>query len=300
MQVHPDRPHNLNSKTANEEMQEVNKAYTILGDELKRREYDMQQQYQGNGMFSFSGGGPGHGNGNGFPPGFPPGFAPGFAPQFFSADLNIDPADILKFFTTIPQAFPTGQGSFYNMDSIRSNLTKPLPIVKTEEIPLSKAYTGCNIPIEVTRWVVENDVKREETETVYLTVPKGVDNNEILIVRDKGNVLNNSVKGDVKVFIKVLNDSDFVRNGLDLFLHKRISLKEALCGFSFDMKYVDGRVFKITNGSGNIVSNNYNKVLHGMGMKREEHVGQLTINFTVAFPDKLTEDQVEHLKNVLI
>ena len=36
-----------------------------------------------------------------------------------------------------------------------------------------------------------------------------------------------------------------------------------------------------------------------MGMKRDEHIGNLTINFNVTFPEKLTEIQIEALKNIL-
>ena len=130
------------------------------------------------------------------------------------------------------------------------------------------------MPIEITRWIIENDIKREETETIYIPIPCGVDNNEIIILREKGNVLSENNKGDIKVFIKIHNDTDFTRNGLDLILDKKIKLKDALCGFVFDMNYLDGRTFKINNNVGNIITNNYNKVLQGMGMKREDRQSQ--------------------------
>jgi DnaJ family protein A protein 2 len=105
--------------------------------------------------------------------------------------------------------------------------------------------------------------------------------------------------GDVKVFIKIINDTEFLRNGLDLILQKTITLKEALCGFSFDLKYIDGRTFKITNGGGSIITNNYNKVINNMGCTREEHVGNLIINFTIQFPAELTTEQIEGLAKIL-
>jgi DnaJ family protein A protein 2 len=112
-------------------------------------------------------------------------------------------------------------------------------------------------------------------------------------------MLNETNKGDIKIFIKIQNDTEFVRNGLDLILNKSISLKEALCGFTLDMNYVDGRVFKINNNGGNVISNNSNKVLNGFGMKREEHVGNLIINFNIVFPEKISEEQIQILQNVL-
>ena len=139
----------------------------------------------------------------------------------------------------------------------------------------------------------------QEHSKVYVDVPKGVDNNEMVILREKGNILNENNKGDVKIFIKVTNDTDFTRNGLDLVLHKIISLKEALCGFEFDMKHIDGKVFKVNNGNGNVIGFNHKKVIAGLGMKRDSHTGNLIIDFTISFPEKLSDKQVEQLAKIL-
>ena len=73
---------------------------------------------------------------------------------------------------------------------------------------------------------------------MYIDIPCGIDNNEMIILRDKGNILNETIKGDVKIFIKVINDTEFKREGINLILEKNISLKEALCGFSFNIEHL--------------------------------------------------------------
>jgi DnaJ-class molecular chaperone len=289
LQYHPDR--NNNSSESTIKIQSINSAYETIGDEQKRRQYDMQSKFQ------FAGGG-GGGGGGGMP--------------FFTTSHNSDfnPADILNF---VSNNFFGGNGggikidgngirvggNVFNMDNLKQRLAKPTPIIKTETITIQKAYTGYNMPIEITRWILENDVKREETETIYIPIPRGVDNNEIIILREKGNILSENNKGDIKVFIKIQNDTEFIRNGLDIILNKTISLKNALCGFVFDMTYLDGRNFKINNNVGNIIANNHNKVIQGLGMKRDEHIGNLIINFTVTFPEKLSEEQIEALQKIL-
>jgi DnaJ-class molecular chaperone len=268
---HPDR--NNGSDESKGRFQKIQHAYEILGNDEKRKQHDQPQPH----MFQHH---------------------PG---------MNINPNEIFNFFSQnmFGGGVPPG-AQFFNMENVRNGLMKPQPIIKHEELTLSKAYTGCTIPLQITRWIVENNTKREETETIYVTIPKGVDNNEIIIIRDKGNSLADTNKGDIKLFIKIVNDTEFIRNGLDLILNKTITLKEALCGFSFDMKYIDGREFKLNNGNGNIIHNNYNKVIQHMGMKRavnpqmsQEHTGNLIINFNVAFPEKLTEEQITGISKIL-
>jgi len=297
LQYHPDR--NNNSAESTTKFQNISAAYEILSDDNSRRNYDMQLHMPTNGGMAFH-----PGMGMQFPPGMNFNMGGNGMPTFFTTNVEIDPADIFSFLSS--NIFGGGGGgggggmrNIFNMENIKQKLAKPTPIIKTETITLSKAYTGYNMPIEITRWIVENDLKREETETIYLPIPRGVDNNEIIIIREKGNSLSEHNKGDIKVFIKIQNDTEFERNGLDLILNKTISLKDALCGFVFDMNYLDGRVFKLNNNAGNIVTHNYNKVIQGLGMKREEHTGNLIINFSVTFPEKLTQQQIDSLRTIL-
>ena len=80
--------------------------------------------------------------------------------------------------------------------------------------------------------------KRLEKEKMYVKINKGIDSGEIIIIRNKGNMINETLKGDIKLFIKVENKSDFKREGLNLKLKKTISLKESLTGFKFDIKHM--------------------------------------------------------------
>ena len=110
----------------------------------------------------------------------------------------------------------------------------------------------------------------------------------------------NPVCGDVmELFIKVENNTEFERQGLDLFINKTISLKEALCGFSFELKYINGKTYTLNNTLGNIIPPNYKKVIMNMGLTREGRVGNLIIHFIVEFPEKMEVSQLEALNNIL-
>jgi DnaJ-class molecular chaperone len=77
-------------------------------------------------------------------------------------------------------------------------------------------------------------------------------------------------------------------------------LKESLCGFSFELKYLNGRTYTITNANkvGNVISPNYKKIIPNMGLERDGHIGNLVIIFNVSFPEQLSESVLEELKKI--
>ena len=185
-----------------------------------------------------------------------------------------------------------------NVQTFGHGLQKPIPIIKNIDVSIDKILTGTTIPVDIERWIIQDNIKVFEHETVYVNVPKGIDEGEMILLREKGNITREDCKGDLKIFIKIINDTEFKRNGLDLFLEKSITVKEALCGFSFDLRYITGKIYTITNNSGNIISNGYRKIIPNMGFAREQHVGNLIIIFDVKYPDKISNEVMEKLKEL--
>ena len=183
--------------------------------------------------------------------------------------------------------------------NMQQALEKPTPIIKTVDISMEQVLNGATIPVEVERWLIANGNKIFECETLYVSIPKGIDDKEIIILKEKGNIINESCKGDVKIFIKIDNTSDFKRNGLDLILEKDITLKEALCGFSFELKYINGKTYTINNTIGNIIKPEYKKVIPNMGLEREQHKGCIIINFHVIFPETMDIEILEKIKEII-
>ena len=111
---------------------------------------------------------------------------------------------------------------FRNGHPININtLRRPTPIIKTITISLEDAFNGKDYALEIERWILMNDVRKTEREKIYVTIPKGVDNNEIILVKGKGNIISDDNKGDIKLFIKIVNNTNFIRKGIDLFLKKK-------------------------------------------------------------------------------
>lgn len=279
---HPDRPGG-----SKEKFQKINEAFQILGDRNKREKYNMQRRnpfaQQGMGninippdifkiFFGNSANGiPGMGEGNGVPFGFP-----GSHVRIFQ------------------------NGKPVNM----SRVMKPSPIVKGVEITIEHAYSGITIPINIERWIQHNNERKMEKECLYVKIPMGIDSNEIILLEGKGNI-QHEIKGDVKIHITVRNNSKFTREGMDLIMKKKLTLKEALIGFSFDITHISGKKYTINNNNGMVITNNYTKVIAHMGMRREQPhpaspiAGNLKIVFEVEFPTSLTSKQREELDKIL-
>ena len=292
MLYHPDK--NKNNPDATAKFQKISEAYETIGDQEKKAGYDMGLK---NPFFKMmNGANPGAHNNSSNPMdelfshlfGMPFGNMGSNGP-FANMSGNSPFASNIRIFhngvPVNPQGFVQG-------------LQKPTPIIKNITVPIDKIFTGTTIPVEIERWIMEGQNKIFETETVYVTVPKGIDEGEIIVLRDKGNTVTDDCKGDIKIFVKIENTTDFKRSGLDLLLEKTITVKEALCGFSFELKYITGKTYTINNNSGNIISHGYRKIIPNMGFSRDPHVGNLIIIFNVQFPEKLTEEVMDQLKKI--
>ena len=188
-------------------------------------------------------------------------------------------------------------------------MQKPAPILKNVTITFEQVYCGATVPVQIERWILDQNCKTTETETLYVTIPSGVDENEILVLKEKGNCLGEQ-KGDVKVFIKINNTTEFRRVGLDLYFDKSISLKEALCGFTFVFTFLDKKIYTMNNlTKHHVIPPEYKKCIPNMGLKRMSlgdqtssippPQGNLVIVFHIAFPESLTATQVERLQEIL-
>lgn len=176
---------------------------------------------------------------------------------------------------------------------------KPQVIVKNISIDIEQVLTGHITPVEIERWVLNNNKQVFEKEILYVNIPKGIDNGEFIILKDKGNFVNDTIKGDVKIIVNIVNNTNFTRDGLDLIYQKNITLKESLCGFSFELKHINKKVYTLNNEPGNIIFPGYKKVVSNLGINRENHQGSLIIIFNVEFPKNIELDKIDKLKDLL-
>jgi DnaJ-class molecular chaperone len=289
---HPDRN---NSEEANVKMLALNEAYETLSDGEKRRHYDAEQEFgQGglpfqhmssmdefsdinqifNMMFNGGGGPFGGGGMHAFHGGMPG----------------------IRIF----QTSSGGPTNFRTEFSHSFRQSPPPPIEKIVELTLEQCYCGCSVPLDIERWTIMNGLKVNEIENMNITFPQGIDENDTLLIKGQGNVINEQLKGDLHVSVKIINRTPFKRVGLDLIYHKNVTLKDALCGFTFDIPHINDKIFALNNVSNpSVIYPGFKKVIPNLGMLKDGATGNLIIELDVIFPDKLSEEQILELKKIL-
>ena len=91
----------------------------------------------------------------------------------------------------------------------------------------------------INRTVTTDGVSTPEDEELFLNIPRGINSGQTITLADKGNI-SNGAKGQLNVHVKVKNESIFKRDGLNLIYNTKITLIEALCGFSHEFTHVSG------------------------------------------------------------
>jgi len=267
---HPDK-HTGNA----EEFKKINEAYQTLSDEHKKRVYDLRQS----------------GSVGGSNNGFNPQNMNEVMSMFFQNGFNGRPSNGFNMHSN------NGFKVFY--DDRRVKKQNPA-IIKRVSISLQQSYSGGVLSLEIDRWINIDNVKTSEKENIYVKFPRGIDNNEIILLKGKGHHYEQAEPGDIKVVFIIKNDTQFIRKGVDLIYNKLISLKEALTGLEMDIDHINGKKYKVdTVKNFCIINDNTNTNLPNLGMTRENITGKLIINFKVEFPKTISMEDRDKLKDCL-
>ena len=319
MEHHPDK--NGNSEESNRAFQEINEAYNVLSDPAKRNNFDFELQMGIGGttahgirmhhmgpmmghmgpMMSHMG---------------PMGMGGGMNPldMLFAAMHNAQAqthaqAHSSNMSNGFMESMFGGMGSGSGPKIIIHNFTNATgthaPMNDDSEDPacdaemiitisLPEAYAGCNQrPVNI---CYDDEAFVKQTETALINIPPGVPNGHKIRIPGKGNVVSGGRRGALTIEINIAEHPVFCREGdSDLLVDHRVSLKEALCGFTFELVHLNGRNYKFNCKPGSITSMNETKVMPGLGFNN----GALKIRFSVDLPTSLTQEQIDALSNIL-
>lgn len=142
----------------------------------------------------------------------------------------------------------------------------------------------------------------KERKVLEVYVDKGMQNGQKITFTGEANENPGLVAGDVVVVLRQTEHRKFARKGNNLVLKKEISISDALCGFQFYIKQLDGRELLVTSREGSVIKPGTVKSVPNEGMptwKRPDDRGYLFIEFAVNFPKSVSPEQVAALQSVL-
>ncbi|KAG8385513.1 hypothetical protein BUALT_Bualt03G0053100 [Buddleja alternifolia] len=312
MKWHPDKNPN-NKKEAEAKFKQISEAYDVLSDPQKRAIYD---QYGEEGLKGQvpppDAGGPG---GATF-------FQTGDGPNVFRFNpRNAD--DIFAEFFGFSSPFggmgggggtrggPRFSSSMFGGDDIFGSFGDSRPMSSgprkapaiEQKLPciLEELYKGTTKRMKISREIYDASGKTLPVEEILtIDIKPGWKKGTKITFPEKGNEQPNVIPSDLVFVIDEKPHSVFTRDGNDLVVTQKISLAEALSGYTVHLTTLDGRNLTIPVNS--VISPNYEEVVPREGMpipKEPTKRGNLRIKFNVRFPSRLTAEQKSGIKKLL-
>jgi curved DNA-binding protein len=218
---------NKNDPKAEERMKEINEAYSVLGNDEKRKEYD---QY-GSAWQHFGGGGPGGA-----------GFNKGFSYNFSN---NINMEDIFSGFGDIfGEVFGTGRGkrsrtkrSSTQGDIFEEAMRQQPQDTHTEiHISLEEAYNGAKKSFNL------RTEGGKPSKTINVTIPPGVTEGTKIRLAGQGQNLIQGKAGDLILHIKLYTHPFYKLEGKNITIEVPITPYEAALGAKMPVPTLDGKI----------------------------------------------------------
>lgn len=282
LKFHPDKNH---EPGAEEKFRQISEAYDVLSDPKKRATYD---QFGEEGL---KGGVPDN-------EGFTNGYTFHGDPEKVFRDFFGGSNPFADFFDANGD-FITGFGGL----SGRGKKKQDAPIERDLFLSLEELYHGCVKKMKISRRVMNEDGHTSSIRDKILTihVKPGWKSGTKITFPEEGDQGPNSVPADIVFVIRHKDHPLFRRNGDDLIFTAKIPLGKALIGCSIEVPTLDGRLLNVPIND--IVHPKYTKTVLDEGMplaKNTAAKGNLIIEFFIQFPDQLTPEKKQLIRQALL
>eukprot|EP01083_Nonionella_stella_P068762 182801_1 len=145
----------------------------------------------------------------------------------------------------------------------------------------------------------------KDKKTLEVFIEKGMRHNQKILFNGEADQAPNTEPGNVVVVLQQKDHPIFGRQEMNLFIRKKISVLEALCGVHFTISHLDKRTMSVSFGQdGEIIRPGDVKCIENEGMPQyKNHFirGGLFVEFDVEFPQdgSLTLVDKESLRGIL-
>ena len=321
--------HHPDKKTGDgKKFKEINEAYQVLSDEQKRAQYDRFGQ-------TFEGTQPGFDWGSGF--GFGQGFDPGMGvdlgdilEEFFAprgqkmdfrkgkdiiVDIEMPLEAVLKNFdkeislrklvncsrcqgigaepgTKVEQCFSCGgTGQVQQIKrTFFGSITRYIVCPECRGQG-NRPKTPCN--------VCKGQGRIKKQEKITITIPAGVDSNQMLRFRGRGEAgKRRGASGDLLARMRIKPHKDFIRKGDNLYIQKIISLSQAALGDEIDIETLSKKLISLKIPAGVESGKIFRIAGKGIPYFSGFGKGDLYVEIRVKTPKHLTKKQKQLLEQL--
>ncbi|CAF2069345.1 hypothetical protein HID58_040928 [Brassica napus] len=178
---------------------------------------------------------------------------------------------------------------------------KVAPIENKLPCSLEDLYKGTTKKMKISREIADVSGRTTQTEEILtIGVKPGWKKGTKITFPEKGNEHPGVIPADLVFIIDEKPHPVFTRDGNDLIVTQKISLAEALTGYTVNITTLDGRTLTIPIT--NVIHPEYEEVVPKEGMplqKDQTKKGNLRIKFNIKFPARLTAEQKTGFKKLL-
>eukprot|EP01079_Euglenida_sp_SAG-EU17-18_P008674 gene8674-1554_t len=136
----------------------------------------------------------------------------------------------------------------------------------------------------------------DDKKLIEVFIDEGAKDKDPVIFSGEGDQIPGvKASGDIAIVLHCRDHPTFTRKGRFLLIKKKITLAEALCGFQTVVEHLDKRKLVVTSSPGQVIKGGQRYQIHNEGMPVKgtggAEKGDLVIEFSLKFPDKLTDAQ---------
>ncbi|KAH9329499.1 hypothetical protein KI387_001607 [Taxus chinensis] len=181
----------------------------------------------------------------------------------------------------------------YFGDAIHFGPRKGDPVENKLPCTLEQLYNGSTRKMKISRNILHISGKTMPIEEILtVEVKPGWKKGTKITFSDKGNEQPNVLAGDLIFVIDEKPHDVYKRDGNDLIVTQKITLAQALTGYTVNLVTLDGRSLSIPITD--VISPGYEKIVprEGMPISKDQGMrGNLKIKFDIKYPSRLTSEQ---------